>query len=108
MPKIGDDWTEDPDMATAMLWSPDGSGTGVYVSRSAPELERIAMIADQVQDWAIDELRIGLPTNWPPCPNHPNTHPMTASSSEGVARWVCPTDGTPFKPIGGLSSGRAP
>jgi len=34
-----------------MLWSPDGSGTGIRVDRSAPEFERVAMIADQIQDW---------------------------------------------------------
>ena len=45
-----DDWTDDPDSLSAMLWSPDGSGAGVYVSRSAPAVDRVASMADQVQE----------------------------------------------------------
>jgi hypothetical protein len=102
-PRItGDDWTDNPDTATAMLWSSNGSGTGVYISRSATEPDRTAMITDQIQDWAIEQLWGESATNWPPCPNHPESHPMKASTREGVARWVCPTDGMPFSPIGDL------
>jgi len=59
------DWTDDPESASVMLWSPDGSGTSIFVSRAAPEFEREAMVADQVQDWVIEELWGHGPTNWP-------------------------------------------
>jgi hypothetical protein len=97
-----DDWTGDPDSASVMLWSPDGSGTGVYVSRSAPAFERVAAMADQVQEWAIEELSGKAPTNWPRCPNHPSGHPMKPSTRDRAAVWVCPSDGTPFSPVGSL------
>lgn len=55
-PRITDsDWTEDADYPSAMMWSLDGSGAGVSVSRSAVVFERIAEVADQVQEWAIEE-----------------------------------------------------
>jgi hypothetical protein len=101
-----DDWAGDPDWASAMLWSPggsgSGSGTGVRVSRSASEIERVMEIADQIQEWAIEELWGRAPTNWPPCPNHPDTHPMKATTRTGVAVWACPADQMPFSPIGEL------
>jgi hypothetical protein len=61
-----DDWAADPDWASAMLRSPDGSGTGVRVTRSASEADRVMEIADQIQEWAIEELWGLAPTNWPP------------------------------------------
>jgi hypothetical protein len=97
-----DDWADDPDSVSAMLWSHDGSGTGVRVSRSASAFERIAAIADQVQEWAIHELWPEEPTNWPPCRNHPNGHPLEATSRAGAAVWACPADNTAFSPIGAL------
>jgi hypothetical protein len=84
-----------------MLWSPDGSGTGIRVELLAPEAERVAMIADQVQEWVIEELWGSAPTNWPPCPNHPGSHPLAASARD-VAMWSCPADGTPVAPVGSL------
>src|SRR5664279_2445380 len=70
----------DPDYASAMLWSGDGtSGVGVQVRLSDPEPDRIAQVADQVQEWAFYELQATAATNWPPCPRHPGRHPLTAS-----------------------------
>jgi hypothetical protein len=97
-----DDWADDPESVSVMLWSPDGSGTGVYVTRGAPEFERFAMVADQVQDWAIEELWGGAPTNWPSCPRHPNNHPMTVSTRGAAAVWMCPADEVVIVPVGEL------
>jgi hypothetical protein len=97
-----DDWANDPTVATAMLWSADASGAGLRVDRHAPEPDRIAMVADQVQEWVIEELWSTAPTNWPPCPDHPRTHPLTAKVVNGAAMWTCPTDGSPFVPVGAL------
>src|SRR5690606_16004364 len=55
-PRIEDcDWTGGSESTSAMLWGPDGDGSGVSVLRSASPAERIADIADQVQEWAIED-----------------------------------------------------
>ncbi|WP_020578546.1 hypothetical protein [Actinopolymorpha alba] len=99
LPRVEDnDWAE----CGAMLRSPDGTGAGVSLDRSAPEFERVAMIADQVQEWVIEELWGRAPTNWPRCPHHPDSHPLEASVRDRVAVWMCPADQTPVAPVGGL------
>ncbi len=90
-------------MAYAMLWSPDGSGTGVSISLIESELEQIASVAEQVQEWAIEELWARAPTNWPPCLDHPDNHPRVPAIEGGVAVWACPADGVCVSPIGSLS-----
>jgi hypothetical protein len=104
VPELGDeDWGGNPEeFATAMMHSLDGTAIGVQVSLEAAEPDRIVEVAEQVQEWAIERLWGTTATNWPVCPNHPNTHPMTASVKDGVARWVCPRDGSPFPAIGAL------
>ena len=102
-PRIEDrDWTGGQGSVSVMLRSADGSGTGVYVFLEVPEFERIAMVADQVQEWAIEELWGGGSTNWPPCPRHPNNHPMTVSTRDATAVWMCPADEVVVVPVGGL------
>ncbi|WP_050758290.1 hypothetical protein [Xylanimonas cellulosilytica] len=103
VPRIEDhDWADHPDVVSVMVWSPDGSGTGVSVSRSAPLYDRVAAMADQVQEWAIEELWGRASTSWPECPRHPDSHPMRATVRDDVAVWSCPADGTPFSEIGAL------
>jgi hypothetical protein len=97
-----DDWTGDPNHPSVMLWSPDGSGTGVSVARFDPLVERVASVTDQVQEWAIEELWGKASTNWPPCPQHPNGHPMKATTRDGAAVWVCPADEALMARIGQL------
>ena len=75
---------------------------GVWVSTTDDEQTRIAMLADQVQEFVIEELWSHAPTNWPPCPQHPDTHPLIATVVEGVATWVCPREGTPCSAVGSL------
>lgn len=91
-PTIEDrDWTADTETTSAMLWSLDGSGSGVSVLLFAAPSERIADIADQVQQWAIeDQLWRAGATNWPRCPTHPNAHPLKAAVVADAAVWVCP------------------
>ena len=102
-PRIEDrDWTGDPDRPSAMLWSPDGSGTGVSVDRHHPAFNRVADVADQVQQWAIEELWGHASTNWPRCPQHPGTHPMLATTAGETAVWACPFDQTVLSTIGDL------
>lgn len=102
-PNVRDeDWADDPLMASAMLWSAEGSGTGISVDLRIPEHDRVMRVTDQVQEWVIEQLWGAAATNWPSCPNHPGGHPLAASTRESRAVWVCPTDGMPFSPIGSL------
>lgn len=96
------DWTGDPDSPSVMLRSPAGNAMGVQVARLAPTSERIASVADQVQEFVIEELRGQAPTNWPPCPRHPTAHPMRAMARNDTAVWVCPIDDSPVTMIGTL------
>ena len=98
----GAGWTGDPERPSAMLWSSDGSAMGVAVVRASTEAERIACAADMVQEWAIEELWGHRSTNWPPCPRHPETHPMSATRRDDVALWICPVDRKPIAAIGSL------
>ena len=85
-----------------MLWSQDGNGMGVSVHLGVPRPEQVAQVADQVQGWAVEELWGSVPTNWPPCPQHPTTHPLQAVVRDGAARWICPEDGTAVAVVGAL------
>jgi hypothetical protein len=97
------DWTGVPEKPGVIVWSPDGSGTGVSVWRSESEAERVASMADQVQEWAIEELwGDHASTNWPPCPHHPDSHPLEATVRDQSAVWVCPGDGQMVALIGAL------
>lgn len=85
------------------LRSSDGTGHGLVILAGARDQEQLVSIADQVQDWVIDELVDGV-SNWPPCPIHPMNHPLKASVSNERAAWICPTNATEIAIIGGLSS----
>ncbi len=103
IPTIRDEeWADDPMVASAMLWSADGSGTGISVDLRMPEHDRVMSVTDQVQEWVIEELWGDAATNWPSCPNHRGSHPLSAATRDGGAFWVCPNDGMPFSPIGSL------
>jgi len=101
---VDTEWTEDVESASAMLRSPDGGGSGIWIRLTDDKATATAHATDQVQGWAVEELwGAAAPTNWPACPHHPETHPLTASANCGVARWVCPQDGTGFAAVGSLS-----
>ena len=95
------DWVGDRGYVSCMMWSADGSGSGLSVRRAASLEERIAQAADQVQEWAIEDQLWGTArTNWPPCPSHPARHPLHASVAESNAVWVCSADHSVVAPIG--------
>jgi hypothetical protein len=96
------DWIEEPGFTSAWLCDA-GNRIGIRLRVAASEAERIAEVADQVQDWVIDELMGTSATNWPPCPTHPESHPLEVSTREHVAVWICPVDRTPISQIGALA-----
>jgi hypothetical protein len=76
-------WPDFPRQVTAMLRSPDGTAQGVSAMAAEPLPQRIASVAGQVQEWAVEALwRAGRPATWPECPQHPNSHPLTATAQE--------------------------
>lgn len=104
------DWQDWPGAESAYLWAPDGSGRGVFVDPALAPAEQVVQLADQVQEWAVEELCAARqPTNWPRCPDHPDNHPMAPAVAqgvgEGVAAWCCPRSGRTVREIGTLLSG---
>lgn len=104
IPRIEEsDWQEYESAESAYLWSEDNSGMGVWVDTSVSDAKQVAMLADQVQEWAVEELaRTGRPTNWPQCPDHPHNHPMAAKTQRGTAMWMCPKSSRRVGDIGQL------
>jgi hypothetical protein len=88
-----------------MSWWPDGSGCGISVLASETTEQRIANLADQVQDPAVEGLpQFGLPAVWPECREHPNSHPLRALTTDGAAFWVYPMSGDRVQQIGQLAA----
>jgi len=93
---------------TGTISGPGRFGQGVFVMAGEPVPEQIAAVADQVQEWAVEELcSIGQPTNWPQCPEHPHTHPLTPVVRGGEAVWMCPKTELVVGEIGGLPAPRS-
>lgn len=97
------DWAGSPEQVTVMLYAPDGSGQGVSAIPGEPLPARIASVADQVQEWAVEALWMaGRPATWPECPEHPDAHPLTATVHDHRAVWVCPRTRNLISGIGQL------
>lgn len=103
---VVDDWLSDPAYATMTIVTKD-SGMGFSVLREASPAERIASAADQVQEFVIEfQLWGTAPTNWPPCPRHPHSHPLTPEAVRDTATWLCPTDRAFIAEVGALGPRR--
>lgn len=110
-----------------MLHEPDGSGHGVRWPESGSAADRLANLADQVQEWAVEALwSAGVPAVWPHCPQHPNSHPLSATvaasdagsafdagaaadaaaadadAAASAAVWTCPKSGAVVARVGEL------
>lgn len=105
-PQMDDtDWIGHADYVSAMMWDRAGDGgTGISVPRNAGLVTRVVVAAGQVQEWVIkSQLWGAAPTNWPPCPVHPDTHPLQALLVDGqTAAWTCPCDQVAIAPVGGV------
>jgi hypothetical protein len=95
-PRIEDAaWADGRQGSSVMLLAPKGFGRGLRIDCGDSEVERVVSAAAQIQEWAIeDALWPSSSTNWPPCPHHPNNHPMLAATRDQLAVWQCPTNGT--------------
>jgi hypothetical protein len=100
-----DQWTDVPGQLAAMSWWPAGNGCGVSVLASETTEQRIASVADQLQEPVVEGLpQFGLPAVWPECPEHPDGHPLRALVADGIASWVCPMTGHRVEQIGQLAA----
>jgi len=87
-----------------MFLNQDGHGQGIQVPEGDGP-HRLAQVADQVQEWAIEELwNQGQPATWPECPFHPGSHPLEPVVDAGTALWRCPKSAEPVAAIGELPS----
>ncbi|MFK8906187.1 hypothetical protein [Streptomyces sp. YS-3] len=68
-----------------VLVSTADESTRVHLPPGMEHVEALVLLADRLQDWAI-ELTHGRAL--PPCPGHP--HPMSATAVDDSAAWVCP------------------
>lgn len=106
-----EEWTEDPHRPSLMIWG-TGHGCGVSVGDHDSLARRVAEAADHIQGWAIDELWGTGSAAWPPCPLHPNTHPLwvrvDGEGDDERAVWACPTESQAVAPIGTLAADGAP
>ena len=110
VPEIREEAHEDlgPHMVSAWMQGPDGvTGSGLRVDMALPAAERLADIAEQVQEWEVEELAAaGRSATWPECPEHPNSHPLSPRVQDGAAVWVCPRNGRAEYPVGGVTTPR--
>ena len=79
------------------------SAVGIYTVRDAGHADNVASVADQVQDFASEVLALVTGNStWPPCPQHPDRHPLEARVVAGDAVWRCPVGGAVAAPVGHL------
>ncbi|MBL1097108.1 hypothetical protein [Streptomyces coffeae] len=87
------------------LHDADGSGVGIVLWPGLGAAERLAQVAEQASDWAVEALCAALkPAVWPECPAHPDSHPLEAGVRGGVVRWSCPRTGQPVALVGELGA----
>lgn len=93
----------DGEFVSVMAWSADGSGMGLFIPTEPTSAERVARLADQVQEWEVEELAArGRPATWPECPDHPNSHPLEPVVADDTAVWRCPRSGHVIGRVGAL------
>ena len=93
----------DDQPADLWVWQDDGSGTGVFVDPEAPDAESAAHVADVVHGAAVEALwGQGRDTAWPPCPEHPEAHPLVVAEGDPEPCWTCPRSGAVHAPVGSL------
>ena len=102
------EWQDYPDSASCSLFSPDGFGMGVWISLGEPLTTQVAMLADQVQEWAVEALwQLGRSASWPACPYHPDRHPLMVREGQGQALWLCPVEEREVSAVGALAGVRS-
>jgi hypothetical protein len=96
----------DDDFVSVTAWRSDGTGLGVFIPPERMVAEHVARLAEQLQEWEIEELAaVGWSATWPECPHHPNSHPLEPMvDDENTAVWRCPRAGQVICAIGALGT----
>ncbi|GAB3812456.1 hypothetical protein [Kribbella italica] len=77
--------------------------TGLMAPRWFGDAERVVHVADQVQEFILEELwGLGRSATWPECAEHPGSHPLEARLTDDGPGWVCPKSGRTGARIGEL------
>jgi hypothetical protein len=108
LPTIQEQTCEDVDdeFVSVMAWGSDGTGMAVFIPSERLAVERVARLAEQLQEWEIEELAAaGRSATWPECPDHPNSHPLEpVVDDEKMAVWRCPRTARMICAIGALGT----
>ncbi|WP_432941782.1 hypothetical protein ACQPXM_34315 [Kribbella sp. CA-253562] len=89
--RVLDEADDDPLYESVWLLSGRRARTGLLAPRFLAADERVVHVADQVQEFVLEELgRLGMPATWPECPEHPESHPLEVRLADGGPSWVCP------------------
>jgi len=94
----------------AWMSGADGiTGVDIWVSLGSSAAARVAELAEQLQEWEVEELAAaGRSATWPECPEHPDSHPLEPVVEGGNgAVWRCPRSGDVLCAIGALGSRRS-
>jgi hypothetical protein len=83
---IGSDGRNDDYEACVWIATSDGDTALVRIDLGGTVAERVAAVADQVQEIVIEE-QSARASNWPMCPSHRSTHP-TSSRGFSYRSWV--------------------
>jgi hypothetical protein len=105
VPEVREEAHDDRTAEAVSAWvtSGDGSGMGVWVSLADSPAERVAQLAEQLQEWEVEQLCwAGRSATWPECPEHPGSHPLEPVVAGGIAVWRCPRSQRAAGTIGGL------
>jgi len=98
----------DDEFVSVGAWGADGTGMGVFIPPARPTADDLVRLAEQLQEWEIEELAsAGRSATWPECPDHPNSHPLEpVLADETMAAWRCPRAGRVICAIGTLGRHR--
>ena len=99
---MGDASATDLDGSRAWITSPDGSATMIRIDLTSTMAERIAAVAEQVQEIVVEELAAVRASNWPMCPSHRSTHPLMSAVTPAGPAWTCPINGAEVAAVGDL------
>jgi hypothetical protein len=99
----GDATNSDSDETVVFVFLPGGESIGLIV----PPLisDAVALQAGDAIHEAVIEARwaAGLSTAWPPCPFHPNSHPLFLQAVASGVSWACPDTSALLHELGRLN-----
>ena len=98
---IGDSDRSDQHGPYVWITASDGSATMVRSNLTDTVAERVAAVADLVQEIVIEELWARA-SNWPMCPAHRSTHPLQVAMTPAGPWWACPADRAAVSAVGDL------